>query len=164
MPKEGDFMEAPHYHPTKNYLTDLGNLIYFPSIPIDRFDKAEIAGASPALFKMASSALNNAHYQLYQLRVVKRYFGEEFLHGFTTNYDSSANLIQFCNLDDTPQSYQYTKELTRALAGIMATFLDKYDYYILYMGQQEAITFVDKDFLLENNRKLLMQGRIAWYR
>lgn len=171
-PKEGDFMEAPRFNPTKTYLTDLYELVYFPTIPIEKFDAKHIdaesvefvPSAKAALYNTAVSALNNAHYQLYQVRAVKKYFGEEFLHGFCCEYNSAQQSLDFKNLDDTPEAYQYTREMTRILEKIMQAFLDKYDYYILYMGQQEAISFVPADFLKKNHSRLKKLGRIAWFK
>lgn len=156
-PKPGDFMEAPQYNPTRSYLTDIYGVIYFPPIPLEKFTEKGITGICRALYTTAASALNNVNYQVYQIPATRKYFGEEFLHGFNVKYDGKALVYE--NLDDAPQCYQYTKEMTVTLEKIFVNFLKDKDIYILYDG--ESIQFIDRA-QMEKMKRLKIRNRIVW--
>lgn len=158
-PKTGTFMEKRPYNPSVKYVTDIYDLIYFPPISLDKFQEKGITGICKALYTTSASALNNVNYQVYQIPGPKKYFGSEFLHGFNVVYDGVGNQLRFDNLDDTPQAYQYTKEMTKALEKILQLFLDQYQIYLYYEG--ETVKFLTEEEL-QKKKKVYREGRIVW--
>ena len=157
--KKGELIESPLYNPNKPFLTNLKDLIYFPPITAEKFAEKNIHGICKALYTTSVAALNNVNYQLYQIPGVKKYFGQEFLHGFQVKYDYANDSLVYDNLDDTQVSYQYTKEMTKILEMILEPFLRDKGIWILYEG--ESIKFVDTP-TKDKMKKLKIDGYIIW--
>lgn len=154
------FVHRPAYMDQRDvFVTNLFELVYFPPIPIEKFTEKGIVQPCKALYTTAVSAVKNIAYQLYQVPAVRRYYGEEFVHGFTAKYDEVENALVYVNLDDTPETDQYTKEITAALHVIFGNFLNECDCYIFYQG--DRIQFVTQAEM-KKLHKTKIQNRIIW--
>lgn len=154
------FVRRPDYMDQRDtFVTNLFELVYFPAIPMAKFTEKGIDKPCKALYTTAVGVVKNIAYQLYQVPAVRRYYGEEFVHGFSAKYDEVENALVYINLDDTPETDQYTKEITAALHVIFQEFLQHADCYIFYQGDRvQFITLAEKKKL----HKIKVQNRIVW--
>lgn len=156
--READFI-SHRYDPTQKFVTNLYDIIYFPPFNQDQLNERNIHGISKALYKTAESVLNNANYQLYQIPGTRKYFGEQFLHGFNVRYMVGPERLVFENLDDTKECYQYTKEMCRILEVTFQLLLENANLYIYYEG--EKVRFITESEF-KALKKPYRQNRIVW--
>lgn len=157
--KPGDFMEAPQYNPKKMYVTDLYDIAYCPQYDEEFLTKRKIDNIGEGLYTLSANMLNNINYQLYQILGVRKYYGAEFLHGFSVEYNRAQQRLDYLNLDDTAVSLQYTKEMTRILDHVLRDWLTSHEVYILYEGEYvQYITSLQAKAM----KHLKYSGRIVW--
>lgn len=156
-PKEGNFIQKPVYDPNVFFTTNLYELAYFPPISADKMTKTLETGNTKAIYAVISKSLNMVAYQLYAIPAVRKYFGDEFVHGFSTRPENDG--VYFDNLDETDQAIQYTKEITKVAEVIFANYLEANDYYIFY--QDNHISFLPAASL-KQMKHMRISGRIVW--
>lgn len=156
-PKEGTFIQSPVYDPNVFFVTNLYELAYFPPISADKLPQTLETGNSKALYAVFAKALNMASYQLYAIPAVRKFFGDEFVHGFTTRPENDG--VYFDNLDETPQAIQYTKEITKVCETIFANYLEANDYYLFYQGNRFSLLPAAE---LGKMRHMRACSRIVW--
>lgn len=155
-----NFIKKPIFDSRDTFMCDLYQLVYFPPFTLDEFTAKGITQYNgSAIYKTAVSVVKNIAYQLYQIPAVRNYYGSDFVHGFSAKYDTNTNSLLFENLDDTPETDQYTREITAAIEVIFQAFLDKYNVYIFYQG--DSIQFIN-EYELKRLHKVKVQNRIVW--
>lgn len=154
------FISPPLLDVRKLQVYDLYNLVYCNAIPVESFEKANMISPGKALGIYAANYLKHSCYELNCVPAVRRYYGEEFIHGITLKYDESVNEVCFVNLDDNEQTLEFTRELTRIVSIAFRNLLDKYDLYVYYMG--ESFKFISGQEYKKISKKIKMENRIVW--
>lgn len=157
-PKEAPFIKQPIFDPNQFFVTNLYELAYFPPISADRMQSKMANEIGEKLYSTMSTAINMVSYQLHAIPAVRKYFGDEFVHGFSTRGEKDG--VYFENLDDNPESVQYTKEMTKVAEVIFTPFLEAQNFYILYRGTSFSVITYD-EFSKMKHMKLC--GRITWH-
>ena len=156
-PKEAPFIQKPVYDPNVFFITNLYELAYFPPISSDKMERTLENGNTKAIYAVISKTLNIVGYQLYAIPAVRKYFGDEFVHGFSTRPENDG--VYFDNLDETEQAIQYTKEITKVAEVIFINYLESNDYYIFYQGNRISLIRAAD---MEKMKHLHICGRIVW--
>lgn len=156
--KEAPFIEVPKFNPHKPFLTDIYKLIFLPNITTENMAALGIVGSGRALYQYVQLLLKNEISQLYQIPAVRQYFGAEFIHGLTVEYDKSGNYIKFINIDDTEVAEQFLRELIRALEYMIHDFLEEKCLAIYFQG--ETFTIIPETELPKQANRYYRQ--IAW--
>ena len=144
----------------KPFLTDIYQLVYIPTFTIEKMGANGIEKINNRLYELSASIIKNMIYQLYQVPIVRKYFGADFVHDISAIYDKSRNVLQFINVGDTETAEQFLKEITLGLSIILKEFLDAKKILIFFQG--EKISFIDEVDTLKM-RNLSINDRIAWW-
>lgn len=156
------FIQHPLYHPKDHYIGDLYELVYFPPLPLRYFTVRGVTEPCPTLYAIMRNIFKQATWQLYQIPAVRSYYGADFLHGVTTRYDRSEALLVFENLDDTEEAEGFTKEAAVILSRVMENWLKESRCIVHYGGDRLKVMPVDEALRLEKQRKVFVNGYIAW--
>jgi hypothetical protein len=140
-------------------VTDLYNLIYWKALDCETLESKGVTGIGKPLYLVAAGFAKNACYQLYQVPAVRKYYGEEFLHGVSAQYDDVRKELLFVNLDDTDECMLFTKELTLIIAKVLEPFLEKYDILAFYKGESLQFIYRNESKRMSHTH---IEGRILW--
>lgn len=154
------FIEKPIFDSRVKFVSDLYNYAYYPPIQAEELEKVNITGPGRALSNGTVNIVKAIAYQLYQVPAVRNYYGKDFVHGFSAKIDSAdETVVRYDNLDDTPESIEYTKEITAAVQVILKDFLDKYDLYLFYRGDNIQFLTADQMKKIKHSH---VENHIVW--
>lgn len=112
------------------YLTGFADLIHQHPYSVEELVERGITQPNRKLYTLVITTLKHGISYLYQIRIAREYFGDDFLHGVSAIYDPSANCIRFINMDDTDEAIQFSREITYFIAKTFYDWMKAYHIYI----------------------------------
>lgn len=156
-PQPAHFIETSLYDPKVVFVSDLYSLIRYPPYNLQFYIRKSIYDNGPELNKLAASVVNNAVSMLYAIPIVRKYYGDDFVHGVRAV--STGTAVQYVNVDDAPQAEQFLRELTIIVERVLANALRVFQLYIYYHDDSfEFITETQRSKM----RNLFIDDKIVW--
>lgn len=150
------FIKLPQFDPKSPYVTNIHTLVYGKCITEDDIARLALGENIPMLYRYCASKMNDAVYQLYQIPIIRKYFGEDLTHGIHCICNDSG--VVFVNIDDTPESDAYIRELVHYMELHLETLLDQKGWYLFFGGDHFRV-MDRKEF---KKQKCVCEGHIAW--
>lgn len=156
-PQPAHFIEKPTYDPKVVFVSDLYSLINFPPYNLQFYVRKGINDTGPELYKLAASVVNTAISMLYPIPIIRKYYGDDFVHGVRAI--STGSSVKFDNVDDTIQAEQFLRELTIIVEQVLCNALRVFHLYIYYHG--DSFEFISQTQWAKL-RNLFIDDRIIW--
>ena len=156
-PQPAHFIEKPVYDPKVVFVSDLYSLINFPPYNLQFYIRKGINDTGPELYKLAESVVNTAISMLYPIPIIRKYYGDDFVHGIRAT--STGASVKFDNVDDTVQAEQFLRELAIVVERVLCNALRVFQLYIYY--HDDSFEFIN-EAQRKQLRKVFIDERIIW--